>query len=156
VVTERLLDDDRGALDEAGGLDALDEGREGGRRNRQIHDAALLGGRRADRGEAPVRREGDEPQSPRERGKRRLLQRCPRELLDRRLGEVAETLIVPVERRRADDVALDRQQLLAVEVVERWDELALRQIAGGADDDDVLIGRRVERHRLRVRSATGR
>ena len=53
-------------------------------------------------------------------------------------------------------LALGRQQLLAVQVVERGDQLSLRKITGGADDDDVLVGRRVERHQLREWSVTGR
>ena len=40
-----------------------------------------------------------------------------------------------------------RQQLLAVQVVEGGNQLALREVAGCANDDDVLVGRRLERHR---------
>ena len=147
VVTERLLDDDRRAVDQSGRLDAFDERRECRRRHREVRDAPIERARRRERREIPVGRERHEVQALCERREDVLLQRRPRELLDRRFGEVAKALIVPVERCGADDLALLRQQLLAVEVVERGDQLALRKVAGGADDDDVLVGRSLERHR---------
>ena len=151
IVPEGLLDDDRGALDEARCLDGLDQGGEGRWWDREVRDATIQRRGRSDPREVAVRRQWHEPQPSGERGEGRLLQRRSRELFDGRFREVSETLIVPVEGCGADDLPLARQQLLLMEVVQSRDELALREIAGRADDDDVLIGRRVERHGLRQR-----
>jgi len=45
-------------------------------------------------------------------------------------------LVVERFARKADDGKRLRQELLAREIVQRRDELALRQIAGGAEDDN--------------------
>ena len=147
VVTERFLDDDRRAIDQSGRLDAFDQRRECRGRNREICDAPIQRARRSERREIPVRRKWDEVQALCERREHVLLQRRPRELLDRGFSEVAKALIVPCERGGADDLALLRQQLLAMQVVEGGNQLALRKVTGCANDDDVLVGWSLERHR---------
>ena len=96
IVTKRLLDDDRRALDEAGRLDAFDQRCECRGRNREVRDAPIQCARGSERRQISVGRKRDEVQALCERREHVLLQRRPRELFDRRFSEVAKALIVPL------------------------------------------------------------
>ena len=58
------------------------------------------------------------------------------ELADGVLHLVAELVVRPVRAGGADDRELLRQELAAGERVERGEDLAVRQVAGGAEDDE--------------------
>src|SRR5262249_26785447 len=73
-----------------------------------------------------------------------------RELLDVVVELLAIAVVVHRGAREADDRELLRQQPLALEVVERRDELALGQVAAGAEDHD-----RAGADALRVRARPG-
>src|SRR5262249_52948169 len=72
-----------------------------------------------------------------------------RELPDRRRLLLAEGVVREVAPRDADDGEVARQGAVAPEVVGGGDQLALRQVSGGAEDDDRagVAGSRVG-HRL--------
>jgi hypothetical protein len=60
----------------------------------------------------------------------------PREALDRAARDLAEGIVGLVSARDADELEVLGQRALVGEVVERREQLAVRQIAGGAEDDD--------------------
>jgi hypothetical protein len=150
VGAERLLDDDPRVGGQTGRAQHLDDGPEGHRRDGQVVDAldvppdlALglrhLGEKRlgvvgVGRAEGELAGEG----SPGLPG--RL---DPTELLDRVLGVGAELLVGERVggRRAADDPVPLGQQVGGGEVEQAREELALGQVAGGAEhDDDVVVG----------------
>jgi hypothetical protein len=49
---------------------------------------------------------------------------------------LTEEIVGPVAAGEADHVEAGRQQPLALEVIERRHQLAVRQVAGGAEDHD--------------------
>ena len=85
VVPERFLDDDRRALGQSRRLDAFDERRECRRRHREVCDAPIAASLAERSGErSPSGGSGTKCSRCRERREHGLLQRRPRELLDRR------------------------------------------------------------------------
>ena len=63
-----------------------------------------------------------------------LAELVARVVLDRLLHLLPELLVAHLGARNADDAELRRQQVAERERVERREELALRQVAGGAED----------------------
>jgi hypothetical protein len=65
----------------------------------------------------------------------RLVGLAPRELLDRLLGHVAELLVGHLRARHANEVEALGQRALVREVVDRRQQLAVREVARGSEDD---------------------
>src|SRR5206468_3524234 len=65
-----------------------------------------------------------------------LPERVARVLLHRRLHVLPESVVVAVGARDADDCEARRQQAADGERVERRHELLVREVAGGAEDDE--------------------
>src|ERR1035441_10340557 len=104
------------------------------RRNRQVDQAQWPAGDRDERPEVVVGLDGHEAQALREPGEATLVDPGPGEGLDRLLRVGPETVVVPVQRSDPDDIAGRGEQALDIQVVEGGEELAGRQVAGGADD----------------------
>jgi hypothetical protein len=152
IGAERLLGDHPRALAETVGADLLDRAFGRLRRQREIEEQLgvgvellpspldLLGERVeavADAGEAerlgePVQRLG--------------LGRIAAGLVDRLTGELAELLLTDRPAGGADDAEALRHQPTLREVEHPRQQLALGEVAGGAEEDDHLVLRR--RHRL--------
>jgi hypothetical protein len=66
----------------------------------------------------------------------RGIKRDAAELLHTLPHFVAKHLVGPVAPRKADNMTLFRQQVLLRQRVERWQNLAMRQIARGAEDNN--------------------
>src|SRR5439155_8200221 len=65
-----------------------------------------------------------------------LLEVVPAELADGVLHPLAELVVGPIRARDADDGEALRQEVPAGERVQRREDLAAREIAGGAEDDE--------------------
>ena len=148
VGAERLLDDaadvDPGMAVQARFLDLLDDHREElGRGGEVVVAVERLSGLLVERVEhllelrvagTVVERERDVPDVAEQRRENLLVGLAARELLDRlaRLG--LELLVGPLPPGHADQLEALRQRALVGEVVERGQQLAVRQVAGGAED----------------------
>ncbi len=147
VVAERLLDDDRRAFRQPRILDALDERLERRGRHRKVRDAAFpLRRRREARLRSPsagngtkCSRSANDLNAAFCSGVREYCLTADSARLQKRWSSQSNGAVPMMSHPR-------RQQLLKVQVVQRRDQLALCEIAGGADDDDVLVGGRFERH----------
>ena len=148
VVTERLLEDDPGGGPvQADLLERPDDRLEGRRRHRQIVQqpgvgAELLPGPLdplAERRRSGADRHVGEPVGERLPGLIGDLGAA--ELVDRLVHMVDEPGVVPVVGRGADDLVARRQQTGALEVEEPGQQLAGREVAGPAEeDDDMRVG----------------
>ena len=150
VGAERLLDHDahvgvRGAV-EAGALDLLDDDREELRRGREVVGAVerlarLLVEhveRRAQRLVAlgVVEVGGDVLDVLQQPVEHRVVGRAARELDDRLAALAREVVVALLAPGDADQLEALRQRALVREVVERGEQLAVREVAGGAEDDE--------------------
>ena len=153
VRAERLLDDQPGEalgvvrlLGQAGAAEVLGDDREelggGGEVEEAVAARPQLGvevlevGAQAGVRVGVVEGDRDVAQAPREAVPDVLVDRDARVLLDRRPHALAELVVADVRAGRAHDRRLGRQQLLGGQAVEGREQLALGQIAGGAEDHD--------------------
>ncbi len=152
VVPERLLDDEarEAALvlrDHAGGREVVVDRPEHARRDRAVVDAVaaravgaielfeLLAEAHEVRGVLELARHV--VQAAREVGPHHVVDRlAARELADGLAHARAKLLFADVGQREADDRHARRQEARDGEVVERRDQLAARQVARGAEDDE--------------------
>ena len=143
VGSERLFHDDAGAVDEVR-LRQQAYGRQGGiGRHAEIVQAAVLvaqfplrlGGCRLEPVSARPQRHVVQRLS--KSGPVRVLHLSARELIERRTRELAEAIGIDLVERDADDPAT-RDETGARQVEQAGQQLAPRQIAGGAHKDDTL------------------
>ena len=147
IVTKWLLDDDRRPLRQPSRTQGVDQRLERRRRHGEICDAPVAAEMCTQRCQVAVR-DRDEVQPLREGIESRRIDSRSRELGDTVARVVTKTLIVPRERGGADDVPFRGQQMLDAQVVQRRQKLAMCEVSGGADDHDVLIGRRAQRRHI--------
>jgi len=151
IAADRLLDDDArdpalGRRHEPRARELLHGRREERRRNREVVDAVPVQAAlvlddvepRAERRERllAVHFGGDEEERRGERLPGVRFDRAPRELLDALLGERAVVVVAHRLAADADDRDAWRQDPVDVQVVERGQQLAAREIAAAAEDDD--------------------
>jgi len=154
VVAEGLLDDHHRTPRQPAAVEVADQRDERRRRHGEVDDAGLLGEPPCERLHAVGGVDVEEPL--REAGEDVLVEPGAGVRGDRVARVGAEVLVAPGLGGVSDDGATRRQQVLGLEVVERRDQLAGGEVAGGSDDDDVLGVGPAQRHRRRRPIAAGR
>jgi hypothetical protein len=156
VMADRLLNHDPRLFPEPRLADPLDDRRKGRGRRRAIEEPPAPGAKVGVEGEEAlaqrpeglwvVERRGDVGKLSSERLPASVVKPVAGELLDPAAGPLAEVRVVEAAAARADDRVALRQQPLVGQVVEGREQLAARQIAGRAEDDDRLPWWRGEGH----------
>ena len=151
VAAEGLLDDDPAPLGEADRVERLDHERERRGRDGEVEDGVLgvvaveRGGQRLEGGDVGVVA-GHEVEAGAQRvdGRRHGVRLGGQ---DGVVGVLAEALVAPAAAGHADDGHL--QSTVPLHVVERREQLLLRQVAGGAEQHQDICFRLHAGHRRR-------
>ena len=147
VMSERLLDDQRGSVGEVGFADAVDQRRERGWGNCQVDEPALPFQRGAQVAQLRPGVQSYESQPLGERVQGPRGRPGTGVAADRLAREFDEPRLVHLDRCGADDVAALGEQPLIGEVEQRGEQLSSAQVTAGPDHDNVLVGGRGQTHR---------